>query len=612
MIVIVLKDTGVNLNNDSDNIRVLDYLISEFDYLNAKDYEERRNLRNLIAEVMNSEDLIERDVKGLYELELSQITGARRLIDPVLITVSNRGLVESFLLNSKAKHKYTSLVISHAKEDTEKILRNKEILDEEIELLSKFMFAGLDNRRKVMFIIRHLDKLRFETHIIVPRYSCLDNRNYNPLPPVVNTNNAISCMQSIINLKYKLADPDSCERKRYFEKVSKYDKNSKLKNRIIKDLEKIIGRDNVTASSSIIKYLSSDEFMDKYKYELDYNGDGFVRLKSDKGKVILLRGWAFITGFSPGSAEKSVIDKCIGDAIKERRLLMRLIDDFAEYCNIQADYNARFRTKYKGYIEEQRKIISPIQLIDNLVRLTPSISTELDLFRNIINENGLLDCTVEEHVHMLNRCSVLLECEVDSLAEHDLLMLFVTENLYIDHRRLINERFRTTVEPNHNSSFSRNRGAETRISKTTTNATSAEKDDKRASQSKQNSAERSNLIAESIIRFKKTIKRVRSRLFNITRWIFKIITLLERHVDIQRKRDKRNEFDFGTLRPSIERNRKVSQLFKQIGNGSDIGGVGDASSPLYRVKSVSEQLRKYCSAAIKRKRAVERDKSEPR
>lgn len=75
--------------------------------------------------------------------------------------------------------KYTSGVISHAKEDNP----TNEQLIEEIQAIENLAFAGLPESSRTILWVKHKHAGRIELHFLIPRQEVITGKSFNAFPP---------------------------------------------------------------------------------------------------------------------------------------------------------------------------------------------------------------------------------------------------------------------------------------------------------------------------------------------------------------------------------------------------------------------------------------------
>ncbi|WP_157937834.1 relaxase/mobilization nuclease domain-containing protein, partial [Vibrio breoganii] len=183
-----------------------DYVHSLYQAKSDKEVTDAQVARDMlrVAKENNDDEMIKDATEMLKE------TRTLRSVPPKALT-NNRELVVKAIECNKHKRKYASGVISHAHEDTLKLLDNPAIMEEFRECFELLIFAGIDDDMLIEWV-EHRDKGNIENHFIVPRIHLPTGKYFNPAPPAHVYDFRVLC--EYLNTKHELRSPIDIEHRK--------------------------------------------------------------------------------------------------------------------------------------------------------------------------------------------------------------------------------------------------------------------------------------------------------------------------------------------------------------------------------------------------------------
>ncbi|PMH84205.1 relaxase/mobilization nuclease domain-containing protein, partial [Vibrio cyclitrophicus] len=238
------------------------------------------------------------DIQLAYEANhtRSQVRGIKRNPPPEPIN-GNRVAVDYAIANNPHKHKYVSGVISHASNDTAKLIVNPNIEAEWRELFEDLCFAGLPKDERLIDWVRHTHQPIIENHYLIPRIHLRTGKSFNPAYP--GHERDFNLLRDYLNLKHDLADPNDPLRKRLAHPSRRNDKTSQIVKQLNAIVKTFIQREQIRHRGDVVALLNRDEVKKAFginNVEISFN---FVRIQLDgREKAIRLKGFVFTEQFT--------------------------------------------------------------------------------------------------------------------------------------------------------------------------------------------------------------------------------------------------------------------------------------------------------------------------
>ncbi|WP_264875391.1 hypothetical protein [Vibrio agarivorans] len=238
------------------------------------------------------------DIQLAYEANhtRSQVRGIKRNPPPEPIN-GNRVAVDYAIANNPHKHKYVSGVISHASNDTAKLIANPNIEAEWRELFENLCFAGLSKEERLIDWVRHSHQPILENHFLIPRIHLRTGWSFNPAYP--GHERDFNLLRDYLNLKHDLADPNDPLRKRLTQSSRKHDKTSQIVKQLNTIVKTFIQREKIRNRGDIVALLNRDEVKKSFGINNVDTSLNFVRIHLDgRDKAIRLKGFVFTDQFT--------------------------------------------------------------------------------------------------------------------------------------------------------------------------------------------------------------------------------------------------------------------------------------------------------------------------
>ncbi|CDU08800.1 hypothetical protein [Vibrio coralliirubri] len=226
----------------------------------------------------------------------SQVRGIKRSPPPEPIN-GNRIVVDYAIANNPHKHKYVSGVISHASNDTAKLIANTNIEAEWRELFEDLCFAGLPKNERLIDWVRHTHQPIIENHYLIPRIHLRTGKSFNPAYP--GHERDFNLLRDYLNLKHDLADPNDPLRKRLTQPSHRNDKTLQIVKQLNAIVKTFIQREKIRNRRGVVALLNRDEVKKAFGINNVETSLNFVRIHIDgREKAIRLKGFAFTEQFT--------------------------------------------------------------------------------------------------------------------------------------------------------------------------------------------------------------------------------------------------------------------------------------------------------------------------
>ncbi|WP_394239963.1 hypothetical protein [Vibrio astriarenae] len=238
------------------------------------------------------------DIQLAYEANhtRSQVRGIKRNPPPEPIN-GNRVAVDYAIANNPHKHKYVSGVISHASNDTAKLIANPNIEAEWRELFENLCFAGLPKDERLIDWVRHTHQPIIENHYLIPRIHLRTGKSFNPAYP--GHERDFNLLRDYLNLKHDLAEPNDPLRKRLTQPSHRNDKTSQIIKQLNAIVKTFIQREKIRNREDIVALLNRDEIKKSFGINNVETSLNFVRIHIDgREKAIRLKGFVFTEQFT--------------------------------------------------------------------------------------------------------------------------------------------------------------------------------------------------------------------------------------------------------------------------------------------------------------------------
>ncbi|MGF1758239.1 relaxase/mobilization nuclease domain-containing protein [Photobacterium sagamiensis] len=356
--IAIFKTDGAHTSKPT---AVTDYIHGKYSALTDTQKELLKQNETLLRLARESGD-VQLEAEATYLL--GQIHGKIRNPPPQPIT-DNRAQVEYAIAITPHVHKYTSGVIAHAEEDTEKILAKPAIEPEFRELLEALFFAGLPEEDRLIEWVRHTHEKFIENHFVVPRIHLRTGKYFNPTPP--GCEGDLNAVRNYLNFKYDLASPDDPERSRLTQGPRIYEKNRDLKkvlNQLVVDL---INKRRINNRDDVVNLLKQQDVQKAYGFYNVEISSNFIRIyPTNKLKAVRLRGKIFSGAFQ--SIESLAGEKIIQSRDErltelkeelEHRIRKRAAFNIRRYLTVNAGIN---QTKPTPENEGQSQQLEPTEL----------------------------------------------------------------------------------------------------------------------------------------------------------------------------------------------------------------------------------------------------------
>ncbi|MEZ9323182.1 relaxase/mobilization nuclease domain-containing protein [Vibrio sp. 10N.286.51.E5] len=295
-LIAVFSQSGVGQTNLK---AASNYLYGQYCSLSDEQKSEYSDATNLLKMARDSGD-VQLEYEAIHIR--SQIKGKKRNPPPEAIN-GNRVAVDYAIANNPHKHKYVSGVISHASNDTAKLIANPNIEAEWRELFEDLCFAGLPQDERLIDWVRHSHQPILENHFLIPRIHLRTGKSFNPAYP--GHERDFNILRDYLNLKYDLADPNDPLRRRLTQPSSRNDKTSQVVKQLNTIVKEFIQREKIRHREDVIALLNRDEVKKAFGINNVETSHNFVRIRlDDREKAIRLKGFAFTEQFTSLEAIK--------------------------------------------------------------------------------------------------------------------------------------------------------------------------------------------------------------------------------------------------------------------------------------------------------------------
>ncbi|WP_181164797.1 relaxase/mobilization nuclease domain-containing protein [Enterovibrio norvegicus] len=414
----LIKHSGATFFGSSPSERLFDYLESDRAVI-----ENKQLIEDLNKEIRTLKTYNERGIANFDEITLLGIfeeqKAPKRKFKPFILTPETRASVRFAIDNSRHKHKYISGVLSYSFQDTAKLEANPHIEDEFRELTELFAFAGIEEKDRLIYWVRHTDKDRVENHFVIPRVCLTTSRAFNPFPP--KSEYVFNAFRDFINLKYDLDDPSTPKQEHlianYYPPAEKFfhspyfaSKNAAIKEAAYKHLYEKIKNDGISSYDELIDYITSSTSEFTAETGLIYvEGDrisygkgtsiGYITLRDKNAQRIRLRGFAFSNFFTKERLLTSRVEDGRINSITRETLLRELqkqMDSILRSRYVSNRKSAYGETASPSQIKRTR--LNGHKNVEPLPKLTPIRPYILNLLNHYLSKGSLVVPEISDHM----------------------------------------------------------------------------------------------------------------------------------------------------------------------------------------------------------------------
>lgn len=242
------------------------------------------------------------------------------------------------------KHRYTSGVISFAREDAPSLEQQERVMD----AFERTAFAGLEANQYDILWVRHshTEGGRVELHFVTPRTELTTGKAFNIAPP--GWQKTFDPLRDVLNYENGWARPDDPERQRVTQRVNEKPERLESREAINAYLEEKIAEGAVSDRASLLQALKEAGF------EINRQGKDYVSVKDPQSsEKFRLKGAIYGAEWKREQLERAPSGKSREGSERSRNLDAERAREARERLERRIEQRAQFnRAQFCGDLRE--------------------------------------------------------------------------------------------------------------------------------------------------------------------------------------------------------------------------------------------------------------------